>query len=234
MNSQNNNGSSRVAVVGGARTPFVKAGGVFSELSFLDLGVEVVDGFLDKAEIEVDRLDELVFSTVLLDPRTPNAARELVFKSRLLNSLPAHFISNNCISGLVAVNYLAEGIKVGRIRSGLAGGSESMSRPTLTFRRKAEDLFLGLSRARTFGQRLGYLSKYRPSFMFPVPPSPKEPSTGLTMGQHCEITAKEFGVTREAQDSIALNSHLNAVRARDAGYFDSEIFLLEEYLQIIS
>lgn len=213
----------RVAVVGGCRTPFVKAGAEFKKLSFLDLGTHAVRGALEGANLKPEQIDELVFSTVLLDPRLPNAARELVLRSELPDTLPAHFISNNCISGLVAATFITDGIKTGRIRSGIAGGSESMSRPALTIHPKAEELFIALSRARSFGEKLSIVTQFRPKFLLPLPPSPKEPSTGLTMGQHCEITAKEFSIAREAQDDLAYRSHQNAAAARDSGYLSEEI-----------
>jgi acetyl-CoA acetyltransferase family protein len=217
----------RVAVVGGCRTPFVKAGGAFKKHSFLDLGTHAVKGALEKSGISPDAIDELIYSTVLLDPRMPNAARELVLRSDLPKSLPAHFISNNCISGLVAANFVADGIKTGRISSGIAGGSESMSRPSLSVHPKAEELFIGLARAKTLGQRLSLLIKFKAKYLFPMPPSPKEPSTGLTMGQHCEITAKEFAIKREDQDALALASHHNAAKAQDAGHLGEEIVPLD-------
>lgn len=213
----------RVAVVGGCRTPFVKAGAEFKKLSFLDLGTHAVRGALERAKLKPEQIDELVFSTVLLDPRLPNAARELVLRSELPDTLPAHFISNNCISGLVAATFITDGIKTGRIRSGIAGGSESMSRPALTMHPKAEELFIALSRARSLGEKLSIVAQFRPKYLLPLPPSPKEPSTGLTMGQHCEITAKEFSIDRTAQDELAYRSHQNAAAARAAGYLSEEI-----------
>ena len=84
---------SRVAIIGGSRTPFVKAGGAFIKKSFLDLGVHVVKSVVDKYKIDAGQLDEVIFGTVLLDPRTPNAARELVLRSGLPKTLSAHFIS---------------------------------------------------------------------------------------------------------------------------------------------
>lgn len=213
----------RVAVIAGARTPFVRAFGAFSSLGFLELGVEAVKGLFAKVPDAAHAIDELVFGTVLLDPRTPNWARELVFRARLPKSITAHSVSNNCISGLVAVNVIAEGILAGRIRAGVAGGSESMSRPTLTFHPRAENFFLKLSRAKSFVERLKLLPSYRPAFALPVEPSPKEPSTGMTMGQHCELMAKEFQISREHQDLYALRSHQNAARAVKAGVFTEEI-----------
>ncbi|MCB0332353.1 MAG: acetyl-CoA C-acyltransferase, partial [Bdellovibrionales bacterium] len=213
----------RVAIIGGCRTPFTKAGTKLARYSFLDLGKHVVEGTVKRLELKGDEIDEVAFSTVLLDPRTPNAARELVLRSSLPHSVGAHFVSNNCISGLVAANLISEGIQSGRLQCGIAGGSESMSQPTLTFQKKAELFFLQLFGARTMGAKLSQLSKFRPGFLLPQPPSPKEPSTGKTMGQHCEMMAKEFSVAREAQDKIAFTSHQNGARAQKAGYLAQEI-----------
>ena len=213
----------RVAIVGGFRTPFVKAGSALARYSFLELGIEVVKGAVSKLDLDPKRIDEFVFSTVLLDPRTPNWAREIVVRSGLPLTIPAHSISNNCISGLVAANFVAEAIRAGRYKVGLAGGSESMSRPALSWKPAAERFFLRLARARSAVERLKLLTQYRPGFMFPIPPSPKEPSTGLTMGQHCEQSAREFEIGRELQDRIAFNSHQNAAKAQQAGLLSEEI-----------
>ena len=217
----------RVAIVGGCRTPFVKAGGVFAKHSFLDLGIHAVKGAVGKLKLDPASIDELIYSTVLLDPRIPNAARELVIRSGLPASIPAHFISNNCISGLVALNMIGEGIKAGRIKVGLAGGSESMSRPALSLRPAAEKFFMNLARARSFGEKAKALLGFKMKYIFPLPPSPKEPSTGLTMGEHCEISAKEFSISRNVQDEIAYRSHKNAASAQAAGKFADEIVSLD-------
>ncbi len=213
----------RVAIVGGCRTPFVRAGGVFSKYSFLDLGVHVTQALVRRLKLDPSSIEEFIFSTVLLDPRAPNFAREIILRSGLPLSIPAHAVSNNCISGLVSLNMLAEAIRAGRIKVGVGGGAESMSRPTLTLKPKAEAFFLALSRARSLGERLKILASYRLGFVLPVAPSPKEPSTGLSMGQHCELTAQEFGIERELQDRIALRSHKNAARAQESGILTEEI-----------
>ncbi|MCB0320391.1 MAG: acetyl-CoA C-acyltransferase [Bdellovibrionales bacterium] len=214
---------SRVAIVGGYRTPFCKAFTSLSSCSALDMGIHVLENTIKRLNLDESRIDELQFGSVLLDPRTPNLAREMVLRSSCSQSLSAHFVSNNCISGLVAANAVSDGIRSGRISCGLAGGAESMSLPTLTFQRKGEKFFLQLSKARSVGEKLKLLSSFRPQFLFPVPPSPKEPSTGLTMGQHCEITAKEFQIGRETQDLWAVRSHQHAARAQSSGVLGEEI-----------
>ncbi|MCB0339112.1 MAG: acetyl-CoA C-acyltransferase, partial [Bdellovibrionales bacterium] len=84
-------------------------------------------------------------------------------------------------------------------------------------------IFLKLARTRTIGEKLALLTQMKPKYIFPLPPSPKEPSTGLTMGQHMEITAKELGIKRLVQDEIALKSHKMAAKAQADGYMAEEI-----------
>jgi acetyl-CoA acetyltransferase family protein len=216
----------RIAIVGGVRTPFVKAAGVFSRLSSLDLGKHVVVGCVDKLGLDPSLIDELFFGTVLLDPRYPNLAREIILRSGLPKTINGHFISNNCITGLVAASAACEAIASGRIRSALVGGSESMSTPTLTFPRKGEEFFIRLSRARSFNDKVKLLSKFRPGMIAPQAPSPKEPSTGLTMGQHCEIMAQEFKIPRAEQDTVALRSHRQAAFGREQGIPQKQILPL--------
>lgn len=216
----------RVAIVGGVRTPFVRAGGAFARYSFLDLGIHTVRALVARLGIAPGEIDELVYGSVLVDPRVSNFAREIILRTELPDSINAHSVSNNCISGLVAVTMIAESIAAGRISVGIAGGSESMSRPTLTFPESGERFFLSLFRARSLGEKLKILSTFRPGMLVPQPPSPKEPSTGKTMGQHCEMMAKEFKIGREIQDQIALASHTNAARAQSEGILGGEIAAL--------
>ena len=212
--------------MGGVRTPFVKAAGVFSRFSSLDLAKHVVVGCIEKVGIDPSLIDELFFGTVLLDPRYPNIAREVILRSGLPKTISGHFVSNNCITGLVAANTAREAILSGRIRAALVGGSESMSTPTLTFPRKGEEFFIRLSRARSFAERLKLLTRFRPGFVAPQAPSPKEPSTGLTMGQHCELMAQEFGIARSEQDALAYQSHQRACIGRERGVAAKQILPL--------
>jgi acetyl-CoA acetyltransferase family protein len=216
----------RIAIVGGVRTAFVKAGGVFAGYSSLDLGKHVVVSCVEKLGINPSIIDELYFGTVLLDPRYPNLAREIILRSGLPKTISGHFVSNNCITGLVAANAAAEAISSGRIKAAIVGGSESMSCPTLTFPRRGEEFFIQMNRARALSEKLKVLTRFRPGFLVPQAPSPKEPSTGLTMGQHCELMAQEYGINRADQDAIALASHRNAAAAREQGVLARQIVSL--------
>ena len=213
----------RVAIIGGSRTPFAKAGTALAKFTALELAKENVLSTIDSIGLDPQQIDELVYGSVLLNPRRPNLAREIVLNSNLPKSLSAHFVSNNCVTGLVSAAFLAGSISSGRTKLGLAGGVESMSNPTLTLSPAAERFFLSLNYARSLSARLKVISKFKPSFLFPNAPSPKEPSTGLTMGQHCEMSAKEFSISRVAQDEWALGSHQNAAKAQSSGFLAEEI-----------
>lgn len=211
---------SRVAIVGGARTPFLKANTAFAHLSALDLTGSLIEAYWERAHCSVDSVAELVWSTVLHDPGVSNIGREAILRSKLDKSINAHTVSNNCISGLVAVTMVADSIRSGRIKTGIAGGVESMSRPALVFRGEAQDIFLKLFGARSWQDRTRLMLRLRPSHLMPVPPSPKEPSTGKTMGEHCELMAQEWKIAREDQDVWACESHLAAHKSSQQGAGD--------------
>ncbi len=213
----------RVAIVSGVRTPFVKAGTKFSNYTMQQLGEHVVKALVEKSGIDPEEIDTCLFSTVLLDPRTPNWAREIAVAAGLPKTLYAHSVSNNCISGLVAVTSAVQEIALGKSEVAIAGGSESMSNPALLYHGDGAKVFLKLSRARSFADKIKILSGLRPNHFLPAMPSVAEPSTGLTMGQHMEITAKEMSIKRALQDEIALASHKNAAKAQKAGEFEDEI-----------
>lgn len=219
-----NKQSTRIAIVGGVRTPFVKAATKFSHLSMQQLGIHAVTSLVKRFQLDPSRVDELIYSTVLLDPRTPNWAREIVFAAGLPKHIYAHSVSNNCISGLVAITSVAERIALGSTHCGIAGGSESMSNPALLFNPHATRNFLRLFRERSFGSKLKLLFQFRfPKDFMPAPPSITEPSTGLSMGEHMELTAKQLQISRKAQDEIAYLSHKNAAQATKDGVLTQEI-----------
>ena len=213
----------RVAIVGGVRTPFVKAGGVFKALSALDLGVRAVDGLLDRFDVDSESVDALAFGNVVLDPRVPHLARETVFESRLPASVRALTLVDNCITGTSVIAHLGCAIESGRSDVGIAGGTESMSNPAVLYTRRASRLFVDLANARSVGGRLRTLLGLRPRDFWPDTPAIAEPSTGLSMGEHCELMVKEWSIGRETQDELAWRSHRNAHGATEDGRLTAEI-----------
>jgi acetyl-CoA acetyltransferase family protein len=213
----------RVAIMGGMRTPFVKAGTFFRDLSQLDLSTHAVLGLAEVCQIDPAEIDELVWGRVLHDPHLSNLAREIIFRLGWPAAIRAHLVSNNCISGLHAITAIADAIRAGRSAVGIAGGADSLSSVPMFFGRDASAIFMAAGLARSTGDRLRALLRLRPHHLLPERLSAKEPSTGLSMGQHAEISAKEWQISRAEQDEIALRSHLRAAAATADGRLKAEI-----------
>lgn len=216
-------GRPRVAVVGGARTPFAKAGTALSRYSALELGTHSVDGALQKLRLSPSSVDQLAFGVVVLNPAVPHLAREINFRSALPPEVQALTIVDNCISGTSAIISVHDAIVTNRAEIGLAGGVDSMSNPPVMFSPHASRLFLESHRSRTWLKKFRSYARLRPSDLVPWSYGAVEPSTGLSMGDHTELTVKEWAISREAQDSIAYRSHMNANAATMDGRLASEI-----------
>ena len=219
--------STRVAVVGGARTPFVKAATHFKHYSALDLAVHAVDGLLVKHQIDPESVDELVYGIVVVDARIPHLAREVVFSSKLPSKVRALTMTDNCITGLSAISAVHDSIVGGRADVAIAGGVESMSNPAVLFSERASRILLDAAASKSFGARLKEFIKLRPWDLKPSTPGVQEPSTGLSMGEHCELMVKEWKVPQQEQDEIALRSHKRAQAATQDGRLKAEIHPLD-------
>jgi acetyl-CoA acetyltransferase family protein len=217
----------RVALIAGARTPFAKAGTKLKDRSALDLATHSVNGLLDRHGLDPAIVDEMVYGIVVVDPRRPQFAREVAFESRLPSSTPAWTVTDNCITGTTAMMAIADSISRGRAEVGIAGGVESMSNPAVLFSPRASRIFVGLSNAKTIKDRIEILSRLRPKDLVPNAPGVVEPSTGLSMGEHTEITVKVWHIDREAQDELALASHKNAAAATEDGRLPAEIIPID-------
>jgi acetyl-CoA acetyltransferase family protein len=213
----------RIAIVDGLRTPFVRAGQVFRALSARDLAVHSVDSLLSHADLPAEQVDELVFGNVVLDPTMPHLAREIVFASKLSSEVRALTVVDNCITGTSAIAAVMGDIHSGQCEVGIAGGVESLSNPPVLFNRVASRKFMDLATARGLGARLRAGLGLRPGDFWPAAPAIAEPSTGLTMGEHCELMVKEWSIGRREQDVLACRSHRKAHAAAQAGLLGAEI-----------
>ena len=220
------NQPTRVAVVGAARTPFTKAGTHLKDHTALDLGVHAVEGALEKLDLDPEAVDQLSFGIVTLDARVPQLAREVNLQGSLPDSVRSLTITDNCITGISAVESVHDAIVGGRARVGLAGGAESLSNPSVLWSRRATRIFADLRKAKGFS-RIRHFARLRPSDFTPHLPGVTEPSTGLSMGEHTEITVKEWDISQVEQDEIALASHLRSAAATDDGRLTAEIHPLD-------
>jgi acetyl-CoA acetyltransferase family protein len=137
-------------------------------------------------------------------------------------------VTDNCITSVTAIEAVHDAISAGRSKVGIAGGVESMSNPSVLWSRNATRVLSDFQGARTAKDKAVTLARLRPGDFVPRPPGVNEPSTGMSMGEHTEITVKEWGISRSEQDEIAYASHMNAAAATDDGRLTAEIHPLDD------
>lgn len=216
-----------IAIIAGRRSPFVRANGRFAAYKNLDLALHSVNALLASGGVSAEKIDALVYGHVVLDPRVPQLARELVLRSAISNQARAVSVNDNCISALSACEYGCALLQNTAAQYAIIGGVESMSNPALQFSDRARRIFMQANQAKTLGNRLKILAQLRPKHFAPQAPSVKEPSTGKSMGEHCEEMVKTWGISREAQDAWALGSQQKAAYATQVGHLKAEIAPLD-------
>lgn len=218
----------RVAIIAGARTPFARVGSALKRYTALELSVHAVNAALARSGVAAASVDILNHGIVVLDPRVPHMAREVALQSNLTPATRALTLTDNCITGASAIAAAVQDLAEGRGDVAIAGGVESMSNPPILFGREATRVLVDLGYARSLKGRIAQLAKLRPWHFKPNPPAIVEPSTGLSMGEHCEIMVKDWGVSRGEQDQIAFDSHKRAAAAAADGRLAEEIAALPE------
>jgi acetyl-CoA acyltransferase len=213
----------RVAVVRGLRTPFAKSGTHYAHLSALDLGKLVVAELVQRSGIDPNTIQEVVFGNVIPSVKAPNIAREIVLGTGLPRKVPGFTVSKACASSNQAITSAADMIFRGYADIVVAGGSESLSDIPILFSKNFADALVSSSKQKSVGGKLGSFRKIRPKDLAPDAPAIAESTTGLTMGESAEKMAKENGITREAQDKFALQSHHRAAEATASGRFKEEV-----------
>lgn len=213
----------RVALVAGLRTPFARSGTVFGDVPAVALARHVAKELLYRSELEGKEIDEVIFGQVVASVLTPNVAREVSLLPQLPPTIPAYSLNRACASSAQAINNGADQIRLGQADVVLAGGVESLSDIPILHSRRFGRMLVEAGRAKTLGRRAAVLGQVRPRDLIPVTPAIAEPSTGETMGQSAEKMAKENGISREAQDRLALQSHQRAAAATADGRLTSEI-----------
>jgi acetyl-CoA C-acetyltransferase len=211
----------RVAIVGGARIPFARSDGPYATASNQEMLTAALDGLVERYGLAgPGAVGEFVAGAVLKHSRDFNLARETVLASRLDARTPAHDVQQACGTGLQAVITAANKIALGQTESAVAGGADTASDAPLGVNDALRRILLEARRARTPGARLKALAKIRPAHLVPDIPRNAEPRTGLSMGEHAAVTARAWGITREAQDELAAASHRRLAAAYERGFFE--------------
>jgi acetyl-CoA C-acetyltransferase len=213
-------GLKRVAIIGGNRIPFARSNGPYATASNQDMFTAALDGLVSRFALQGERLGEVAAGAVLKHPRDFNLARESVLGSRLSAETPAYDIQQACGTGLQAVIQVANKIALGQIEAGIAGGVDTTSDAPIGVHEDLRAILLRLNRTKSLGGRLRLIAKLRLGHLIPDIPRNAEPRTGLSMGDHAAITAKEWRIERADQDELAALSHQHLAAAYDRGFFD--------------
>lgn len=201
----------------GLRTPFVKENKELKDVSAIGLSVAVVNSMKEKEQIGPDYL---AWGTVVPNLSYGNIARDIVLESDLADETIAFTTTMACASSILSTIQLASMLTDDE--TAISGGVESFSNVQI-------GLSTETSKWLKQGQKLqGMMDKARWAwdilkFKLYIPPGVNR-ITGKSMGQHAEITAQRLGISRKAQDELALLSHKNYFKAREEGFYDDLIF----------
>src|SRR3990167_10731911 len=210
----------RVAIIGGNRIPFARSNGPYATASNQAMLTAALEGLIERYNLHGLRIGEVVAGAVLKLSRDMNLTRECVLGSRLSPGTPAYDIQQACGTGLEAALLVANKIALGQIDCGIACGVDTTSDAPIGVSEGLRKILLDLNRAKTNQERMKLIAKIRPRHMMPLIPANSEPRTGLAMGDHCEITAKEWNIPRAEQDKLAYESHTKMAAAYERGFFN--------------
>lgn len=214
----------RVAIVGGARIPFCRSNTAYSHQSNQDLLTAALRALSDQYRLAGERIGEVAAGAVLKHARDFNLTREAVLGTHLDPHTPAFDVQQACGTGLEATIAIANKIAMGQIESGIAGGTDTTSDAPITVNEELRRILLDIYRAKSAGERARLFARLRPRHLMPDLPDVTEPRTGMSMGEHCELMAKEWRISRRSQDELALASHKNAAQAYVDGFYDDLVF----------
>lgn len=216
----------RIAVVAGARTPFVKAGTKMKRVPAYDLGRVAVQEALFRSELLPEDIDEVIIGNIAGPAEATNVGRVIALRAGIPVATPAFTVNRNCGSALQAITDAVLRLRTHEAEVVVAGGAESMSQVPLLFPDSIKDKLMRLARGKTPIAKIGAGASFRPGDFKPViglEVGLTDNYCGLNMGETAEVLAREFKISREAQDDFALRSHQKASEAQNAGRLAEEI-----------
>ena len=211
----------KIAIIGGVRTPFCRSGSLYKNLTNLDMLSSVLNSLVQQYGVQA--VDEAIGGAVVSHSKDFNLVREALLSTSLPASTSGISLQQACGTSLQAAFCLGGKIAAGFVESGIACGSDTVSDVPFVFGRKFAQRLMRVNKARSKRDKLREFKGFSLKELTPLPLSVNEPRTGLAMGQHCELMAKEWGITRAEQDEVALASHQKATAAYQSGFHDDLI-----------
>ncbi len=210
----------RVAIIGGSRIPFARGNTAYTQVGNQEMLTAALAGVVNRFGLNGQRLGDVAAGAVMKHSSQWNLTRESVLGSGLSPQTPGVDLQRACGTSLEAAIMIGNKIALGQIDSGIAAGVDTVSDPPVVFPKSFQQLLLKAYRSRSTGERIGAWLKVRARHFKPVLPGVTEPRTGLSMGQSTELMARQWGITREEQDQLALESHQKAAAAYAEGFYD--------------
>ncbi|MDB5813128.1 MAG: acetyl-CoA C-acetyltransferase [Rhodocyclales bacterium] len=220
-----------VYIVDGARTPFLKARNAPGPFAASDLATIAGRTLLARQPFAAEQLDEVILGCASPSPDEVNIGRVAALRMGCGNKVPGWTVMRNCASGMQALDSAIANIQSGRSQLVLAGGVDALSRAPLLFSDAMVRWLSSWYAAKSFGQRLAALRRFRLGYLAPVFGIVKgltDPVVGLMMGQTAENLAWRFNISREEMDAFSVRSHQRVAAAHDAGHFAKEVVPLVE------
>ncbi|MBA8090418.1 acetyl-CoA C-acetyltransferase [Citrobacter sp. RHBSTW-00089] len=211
-------------VVGGVRIPFMKSMTAYRDVTTPELMTASLKSLVERYNLKGKVVGDVALGALMQSSANWNFAREVVQASGLHPNTPAYNVQRACGTSLETTIQIAHKISSYQIESGIAGGVDSNSDLPIMVTRSFSQKLVALNSARTLGEKLRIFLSFRPSDLKPVPPAVVEPRTGKSMGEHCELMVKEWKISRQEQDELALASHLNAAKAYKDGFYADLVF----------
>lgn len=210
----------RVAVIGGVRIPFCRSNTFYADQSNLDMMTGALNALVERYNLKGQHIDEVVGGAVVTHSKDWNLAREAVLGTRLSPSTPGITMMQACGTSLQGALGSAAKIATGDIDCAIAVGSDTTSDPPIVVTKKLAQRLTKASQQKTAMDKLKAFKGFSPRELAPMPPSVAEPRTGLTMGEHCELMAQVWDISRADQDAFAIESHRKAAEAYRSGHMD--------------
>ena len=209
-----------VGVIGGVRIPFCRNNTAYYDVGNLGMSIRTLGALVERFGLHGEQLGEVAMGAVLKHASDWNLAREALLSSGLAPTTPGITMQRACGTSLDTIMTVANKIALGQIEAGIGGGSDTTSDVPIAVSRALRRRLLDLNRAKTFGQRLKAFKGFSFRELKPEFPGVGEPRTGKSMGEHCELMAKEWNISRVDQDQLAYESHRKAAAAYERGFFD--------------
>ena len=208
-----------VAILGGVRIPFCRNNTAYSDVGNLGMSIRTLGALVEKFGLHGEKLGEVAMGAVIKHSSDWNLAREATLSSGLSPETPGITLQRACGTSLDSVITVGNKIALGQIEAGIGGGSDTTSDVPIVYGKSLRRRILKMAAARSLGQRLAAWKGFRPRELKPEFPGVAEPRTGKSMGDHCEMMAKEWDISREDQDALAYASHQHAAAAYESGFF---------------